>query len=162
MIHCSMRRGLPLAILALLGGIVLGAAGCARPSTTPAVTSSQNQVDKLQITDVVVGQRAEATNGAKVTVHYTGWLYDQTSPAMKGKQFDSSRTAGQPFSFMLGQHQVIAGWDQGVLGMKVGGQRRLVIPASLAYGDRGAGGVIPPGATLVFDVELLDVQPPAG
>jgi FKBP-type peptidyl-prolyl cis-trans isomerase FkpA len=86
-------------------------------------------------------------------------MYDHTRPEMKGAEFDSSRKGGQPFSFVLGQKQVIAGWDQGVTGMKAGGQRRLVIPAALAYGDRGAGGVIPPGATLVFDVELLGVQP---
>ncbi|MGB7904775.1 MAG: FKBP-type peptidyl-prolyl cis-trans isomerase, partial [Steroidobacteraceae bacterium] len=91
-------------------------------------------------------------------VHYTGWMYDNAQPEKKGAEFDSSRKSGQPFSFVLGQRQVIAGWDQGVNGMKVGGQRRLVIPSALAYGDRGAGGVIAPGATLVFDVELLGVQ----
>ena len=112
------------------------------------------------MTDLVVGQGAEASPGAKVTVHYTGWMYDSTRPEKKGTAFDSSRKSGQPFSFVLGQQQVIAGWDQGVTGMKVGGQRRLVIPSALAYGDGGAGGVIPPGATLVFDVELLGVQPP--
>jgi FKBP-type peptidyl-prolyl cis-trans isomerase FkpA len=133
-------------------------AGCARPSM-PAVASA-NQVAALEATDLVVGQGAEASPGAKVTVHYTGWMYDSTRPEKKGTAFDSSRKSGQPFSFVLGQQQVIAGWDQGVTGMKVGGQRRLVIPAALAYGDRGAGGVIPPGATLVFDVELLGVQPP--
>ena len=86
-------------------------------------------------------------------------MYDHTRPEKKGTEFDSSRKSGQPFSFVLGQKQVIAGWDQGVTGMKAGGQRRLVIPSALAYGDRGAGGVIPPGATLVFDVDLLAVQP---
>ena len=133
-------------------------AGCARPSL-PAVAPA-NQVAALEVSDLVVGQGAEATPGSKVTVHYTGWMYDHTRPANKGAEFDSSRKGGQPFSFVLGQKQVIAGWDQGVTGMKVGGQRRLVIPSGLAYGDRGAGGVIPPGATLMFDVELLGVQPP--
>jgi FKBP-type peptidyl-prolyl cis-trans isomerase FkpA len=132
-------------------------AGCARPSL-PAVAPA-NQVAALEVTDLVVGQGAEASPGSRVTVHYTGWLYDHTRPDKKGAEFDSSRKGGQPFSFALGQQQVIAGWDQGVTGMKVGGQRRLLIPSALAYGDRGAGGVIPPGATLVFDVELLGVQP---
>ena len=133
-------------------------AGCARPPL-PAVAPA-NQVAALEVTDLVVGQGAEASPGATVTVHYTGWMYDHTRPDKKGAEFDSSRKGGQPFSFALGQQQVIAGWDQGVTGMKVGGQRRLLIPSALAYGDRGAGGVIPPGATLVFDVELLGVQPP--
>ena len=132
-------------------------AGCARPPL-PAVAPA-NQVAALEVTDLVVGQGAEASPGATVTVHYTGWMYDHTRPDKKGAEFDSSRKAGQPFSFALGQQQVIAGWDQGVTGMKVGGQRRLLIPSALAYGDRGAGGVIPPGATLVFDIELLGVQP---
>jgi FKBP-type peptidyl-prolyl cis-trans isomerase FkpA len=133
-------------------------AGCARPSA-PAVAPA-NQVAAMQVTDLVVGQGAEAIPGSTVTVHYAGWLYDHARPENKGAAFDSSRKGGDPFSFVLGQKQVIAGWDQGVTGMKVGGQRRLVIPAGLAYGERGAGGVIPPGATLVFDVELLAVQPP--
>jgi len=133
-------------------------AGCARPPL-PAVAPA-NQVVALEVTELVVGQGAAATPGSKVSVHYTGWMYDRTRPEKKGTEFDSSRKSGQPFTFVLGQKQVIAGWDQGVTGMKAGGQRRLVIPSALAYGDRGAGGVIPPGATLVFDVELLGVQPP--
>ena len=92
-------------------------------------------------------------------MHYTGWLYDKERPEGKGTEFDSSRKSGQPFSFRLGAGDVIAGWDQGVAGMSVGGQRRLIIPAALGYGETGAGGVIPPGATLLFDVELLDVKP---
>jgi len=132
-------------------------AGCARPPL-PAVAPA-NQVAALEVTDLVVGQGAEASPGSRVTVHYTGWLYDHARPDKKGAEFDSSRKGGQPFRFALGQRQVIAGWDQGVTGMKVGGQRRLLVPSALAYGDRGAGGVIPPGATLVFDIELLGVQP---
>ena len=132
-------------------------AGCARPPL-PAVAPA-NQVAALEVTDLVVGQGAEASPGATVTVHYTGWMYDHARPDKKGAEFDSSRKGGQPFRFALGQRQVIAGWDQGLTGMKVGGQRRLLVPSALAYGDRGAGGVIPPGATLVFDVELLGVQP---
>jgi len=133
-------------------------AGCARPALPP--TAAENKVATLTATDVKVGQGAEARPGMKVTVHYTGWLYDQARPDQQGTEFDSSRKNGTPFSFTLGQRQVIAGWDQGVAGMKVGGQRRLVIPSDLAYGESGAGGVIPPGATLVFDVELLEVQAP--
>ena len=132
--------------------------GCAR-TPVPAADSA-NRVATLAATDMMVGSGAEAAPGSKVTVHYTGWLYDSRKPDQKGTEFDSSRKQGNPFSFELGQRQVIAGWDQGVAGMKVGGQRRLVIPSDLAYGEKGAGGVIPPGATLVFDVELLDVKAP--
>ena len=108
-------------------------------------------------TDTVVGKGKEAIAGKTVEVHYTGWLYEVTAPKQRGKQFDSSVGRG-PFSFPLGAGRVIKGWDEGVAGMKVGGKRTLVIPAELAYGKRGAGGVIPPDAMLVFDVELLDVK----
>jgi FKBP-type peptidyl-prolyl cis-trans isomerase FkpA len=153
-----MRRMLSAPTLSAAAVVLACAAlaGCAR-TPVPAVAPA-NQVAALEVTDLVIGQGAEATPGSQVTVHYTGWTYDDTRPEKKGAAFDSSRKSGQPFSFMLGQRQVIAGWDQGVTGMKVGGQRRLVIPSALAYGDRGAGGVIAPGATLVFDVELLAVQ----
>ena len=103
------------------------------------------------------GTGDEAVAGKEVTVHYTGWLFDAGKPENKGRKFDSSRDRGEPFSFPLGMGHVIRGWDEGVLGMKVGGQRRLTIPPEKGYGARGAGGVIPPGATLVFDVELLGV-----
>ena len=93
-----------------------------------------------------------------MTVHYTGWLYDEMRPDHKGRKFDSSRDRNEPFTFRLGAGDVIRGWDDGVAGMKVGGQRTLTIPSALGYGARGAGGVIPPDATLVFDVELLDVR----
>lgn len=128
----------------------------APPTGAPAVAG----VAELRAKDLIPGDGVEAVAGSHVTVHYTGWLYDPAQPEAKGRKFDSSRDAGQPFSFKLGARQVIAGWDQGVQGMKLGGQRELVIPAALAYGERGAGGVIPPGATLVFDVELLAVEPP--
>ena len=105
----------------------------------------------LKIEDVKVGTGAEAVAGKVVVVHYTGTLTD-------GKKFDSSRDRKQPFSFTLGAGQVIKGWDMGVAGMKVGGQRKLTIPSDLAYGDRGAGGIIPPKATLLFDVELVEVK----
>ncbi len=112
----------------------------------------------LKMTDVKQGSGAEAVAGKTVVVHYTGWLYDAAKPDHKGAKFDSSRDRGDPFDFPLGAGHVIKGWDQGVAGMKVGGQRTLVIPPELGYGARGAGGVIPPNATLVFDVELLDVK----
>lgn len=106
-------------------------------------------------TDVVTGTGPAASAGQRVTVHYTGWLWID---GKRGKQFDSSRTAGRPFSFTLGAGDVIAGWDEGVAGMKIGGKRTLIIPASAGYGARGAGPDIPPGATLIFDVELLGVE----
>ena len=105
----------------------------------------------LVIEELEVGTGTEATAGQQVQVHYTGWLTD-------GKKFDSSKDRNDPFVFGLGARQVIAGWDEGVQGMKVGGKRKLTIPASLGYGARGAGGVIPPNATLVFEVELLAVK----
>jgi FKBP-type peptidyl-prolyl cis-trans isomerase FkpA len=155
-----MRRIVSVASLPVAAVLLTCAmlAGCARPSLPAAEPA--DQVAALEVVDLVVGQGAQATPGSRVTVHYTGWTYDHAQPDKKGAAFDSSRKSGQPFSFVLGQQQVIAGWDQGVTGMKAGGQRRLVIPAALAYGERGAGGVIAPGATLVFDVELLGVQPP--
>ena len=109
----------------------------------------------LKYTDTNVGTGAEATKGHKVSVHYTGWLYNNGA---KGAKFDSSLDRGQPFAFGLGAGQVIQGWDEGVAGMKVGGKRTLIIPPDLGYGARGAGGAIPPNATLMFDVELLGVQ----
>ena len=119
--------------------------------------SAAGAADGLVKTDTVVGAGKEAVTGATVQVNYTGWLYDPKAANMHGAQFDSSIGRG-PFSFPLGAGRVIKGWDQGVVGMKVGGKRTLVIPSDLAYGQRGAGGVIPPGASLVFDVELLDVK----
>jgi FKBP-type peptidyl-prolyl cis-trans isomerase FkpA len=106
----------------------------------------------LQYEDTVVGEGAEATPGQDVTVHYTGWLYKD---GVQGAKFDSSRDRRDPFVFGLGAGMVIKGWDEGVAGMKIGGQRTLIIPAELGYGARGAGGVIPANATLKFDVELL-------
>ncbi len=111
----------------------------------------------LQYEDTVVGSGAVATAGRRVRVHYTGWLHDPAAPDGRGKKFDSSKDRGDPFAFPLGAGHVIRGWDEGVQGMAVGGTRVLVIPADLGYGARGAGGVIPPNATLVFEVELLAV-----
>ena len=137
----------------ILGAAVVaigcGGSGPTSPTLLPGAPFSQ--------TDLRVGTGADATPGRRVTVNYTGWLYDPTRPDQKGQQFDTS-VGRQPFVFTLGAGQVIRGWDQGVAGMKVGGQRRLVVPPDLAYGSQGSGGVIPPNATLVFDVELVDVQ----
>jgi FKBP-type peptidyl-prolyl cis-trans isomerase FkpA len=111
----------------------------------------------LQYDDTTVGTGAQATAGQRVKVHYTGWLYDPTAANSRGKKFDSSKDRGDPFAFHLGAGQVIRGWDEGVQGMLVGGTRVLTIPADLGYGAHGAGGVIPPNATLVFEVDLLSV-----
>jgi FKBP-type peptidyl-prolyl cis-trans isomerase FkpA len=122
------------------------------------VSKLDAQPENLQKIDVTQGNGAEAVAGHDVVVHYTGWLYDPAKPDAHGAKFDSSRDRNAPFTFPLGGGRVIKGWDQGVAGMKVGGQRTLVIPPQLGYGARGAGGVIPPNATLIFDVELLDVH----
>lgn len=116
--------------------------------------AGHEKVPPMDISDAVLGTGASAVRHARVTVHYTGWLMD-------GSKFDSSRDRGEPFHFTLGAGQVIRGWDQGVDGMKVGGRRILVIPPELAYGSRGSGNAIPPGATLKFDIKLLAVEPPA-
>ena len=123
-----------------------------------AACSANGDDVKLLRDDTKVGGGTEAKSGMTATVHYTGWLYDATKSDHKGKKFDSSRDAGEPFTFKLGAGQVIRGWDEGVEGMKVGGMRTLTVPPEFGYGTRGAGGVIPPNATLVFDVELLDVR----
>ena len=116
--------------------------------------SYQTTSSGLQFEDVTVGGGDEAGKGANVRVHYTGWLYENGTA---GSKFDSSRDRNDPFVFPLGAGHVIRGWDEGVVGMKVGGTRRLIIPPELGYGARGAGGVIPPNATLLFEVELLAV-----
>jgi FKBP-type peptidyl-prolyl cis-trans isomerase len=130
------------------------------PAETPAAPSASTGAENmpLQKTDLAPGAGVEIKTGQTALVHYTGWLYDAAAPENKGKKFDSS-VGGEPFEFPLGAGAVIAGWDQGVLGMKVGGKRRLVIPPEMGYGARGAGnGLIPGGATLVFDVELVEIR----
>ena len=114
-------------------------------------TIMKSDVRDLVVEDLVVGDGLEATTGAKVSVHYTGAL-------VSGEKFDSSLDRGVPFEFTIGEGQVIPGWEMGVTGMKVGGKRKLIIPPQLAYGERGAGGVIPPNSTLVFEIELLGVE----
>jgi FKBP-type peptidyl-prolyl cis-trans isomerase FkpA len=147
--------------IAFFCGSLAGPPGAARAEqpTSPAMTDAtpNTRTDSgLEFKDLVVGTGAQATAGHQVSVHYTGWL--QNPDGGPGKKFDSSLDRGQPFDFPLGAGRVIRGWDEGVAGMKVGGKRRLIIPATLGYGARGAGGVIPPNATLIFDVELLGVH----
>lgn len=155
--HCIRRATHAVAIaIPLVGGaIVATLAACGGP---PAATVSAPGVGSLEIEDLKQGAGAPIARGQQAVVQYTGWLYDAAAPQKKGKEFDSSSSAGQPFRFVIGGGQVIKGWDQGVAGMKLGGSRRLIIPADLAYGDNGAGGVIPPGATLVFDVSLVAIE----
>jgi FKBP-type peptidyl-prolyl cis-trans isomerase len=147
------------AVLVIIGCAALAAHAQAPAAGAPSGGSKLDAtVKSLQKNDAKQGTGAEAVPGRTVVVHYTGWLYDPAQPGGKGKKFDSSRDRGEPFSFPLGAGRVIRGWDEGVAGMKVGGQRTLVIPPDMGYGARGAGGVIPPNATLIFDVELLDVK----
>jgi FKBP-type peptidyl-prolyl cis-trans isomerase FkpA len=156
-----MTRTISRLLLAACVASGVFAAACGTNTTTTSTESStmgQSNITELVKTDATTGSGAEATAGQQVTVHYTGWLYEESKADKKGSKFDSSRDRKEPFSFRLGAGQVIRGWDEGVAGMKVGGQRTLTIPPAMGYGARGAGGVIPPNATLVFDVELLDVK----
>jgi FKBP-type peptidyl-prolyl cis-trans isomerase len=141
-----MKR-LFLPILALMLTAACGGDDNGGPSLTPTTSAPYSQ------TDLVVGTGAVAGNGSFVTVAYTGWLHDSSRPEAKGRQFDTGI-----YPFRLGTGAVIRGWDQGIVGMRVGGSRRLVIPPDLAYGSQSQGGVIPPNATLVFDVTLNNVQ----
>lgn len=149
--HAAAMAFRPLRLTATLSVLLLAA--CSQP---PPYTGGD--VAELQRIDVATGQGAVAKAGDEVSVHYTGWLYDQHAPDKRGLKFDSSRDRGQPFVFLLGAGRVIRGWDDGVAGMRVGGKRELRIPAALGYGKSGAGNVIPPGASLVFEVELLGVR----
>lgn len=140
-----------LAALILVGVVAAGAAAPALAQVGKTMTTPS----ELQITDIKIGTGASPQPGQICVMHYTGWLYQD---GVKGKKFDSSLDRGQPFEFAIGKQQVIGGWDEGVATMKVGGKRTLIIPPQLGYGARGAGGVIPPNATLMFDVELLAVK----
>jgi len=160
-----------LAVLSAAGLVLAGCSGkeVERPTDTPAAATSaaapaptvQQEVTAplaLQIVDLKEGAGPAVAAGQTAVVHYTGWLFVADVPDNKGDKFDSSLDRNEPFAFRIGGGEVIAGWDQGVAGMKAGGQRRLIIPSELGYGARGAGGVIPPNATLVFDVELVRIQ----
>jgi len=139
-------------VTAMAGAFAAFAPTAAMAQAAGATTTTPSG---LKITDTKVGTGAAPKPGQICVMHYTGWLYEGGA---KGKKFDSSVDRGQPFEFPLGRRQVISGWDEGVATMKVGGKRTLIIPPELGYGARGAGGVIPPNATLIFDVELLDVK----
>ena len=167
----NLHRVVSLATFALCGAIALNFSACTKKQTPPAgggqstdpnaglkienkAAPNANEaanVTELKIEEMKAGTGAEATPGKQVAVHYTGWL-------TSGKKFDSSLDRGAPFKFQLGAGQVIPGWDKGVAGMKISGKRKLTIPASMGYGARGAGDVIPPNATLIFEVELLGVE----
>jgi peptidylprolyl isomerase len=133
----------------------LAVAGAQTPAAAQAAGKTMTTASGLQITDSKAGTGATPKTGQICVMHYTGWLYQNGA---KGAKFDSSVDRGQPFEFPIGTGRVIKGWDEGVAGMKVGGKRTLVIPPDLGYGARGAGGVIPPNATLIFEVELLGVK----
>jgi len=139
-------------------GILLITACQPQGETTLSENTTGSAITELQITDVVDGDGATAEAGQNVVVHYTGWLYDPSQPENKGEKFDSSVDRGQPFSFPLGAGRVIRGWDEGFAGMQIGGKRILVIPPDMGYGASGAGGAIPPNATLMFEVDLLEIQ----
>lgn len=150
--HALIRR-----ILILFASFLLIApiAGCGNDSPT---SPSAGLTVPFSTRDLTVGTGQEAMNGDRVTVHYTGWLYDPNAPDNKGTQFDSSVSRGEPFVFVLGARQVIQGWDRGILGMRVGGRRVIVIPPELGYGEAGSPPVIPSNATLLFEVELLSIM----
>jgi len=145
--------------IALVTCIALTAACSGKSEAPPSAASTASSVTALQKVTLKPGSGAAIASGQIAVVQYTGWLYEAGAADHKGKQFDSSLTRREPFKFPLDTGSVIKGWDQGVVGMKVGESRRLIIPPGLAYGDGGAGGgLIPPGATLVFDVELVGIE----
>ena len=142
-----------------VGGILISACQPGEaPPDAPETATTAMEVTEMQVTTLREGDGAVIESGQRAVVHYTGWLHAPENADAKGAQFDSSHPRGQPFTFALGAGQVIRGWDEGVAGMRVGELRRLLIPAEMAYGSRGAGGVIPPNATLLFEVELLEAQ----
>ena len=155
----NMRRLISMASMAAVAGILTSLApepASAQPATTaPGAAKTITTASGLKIIDTNVGTGAAPKAGQTCVMHYTGWLYQGGA---KGAKFDSSVDRGQPFQFILGARQVIAGWDEGVASMRVGGKRTLIIPPELGYGARGIGNTIPPNATLIFDVELLGVK----
>ena len=148
----SRRGAMAMTLLAGIGAVAT--AGSITPASAQA-GKTMTTASGMKVTDTTVGTGASPKRGQTCVMHYTGWLYVNGA---KGKKFDSSVDRGDPFEFPIGTGQVIKGWDEGVATMKVGGKRTLIIPPELGYGARGAGGVIPPNATLVFDVELLAVK----
>lgn len=170
--HQPSAAALTAALVAL---VLVGCSKKEEPSAEPAAAESSSEpaagtpdagaatpstpvTGEPFMTDIKTGTGPAIAKGQTAVVHYTGWLYSESAAEKKGQKFDSSRDRNEPFSFPLGAGMVIQGWDEGVVGMQVGSQRRLVIPPEKGYGASGAGGVIPPNATLVFDVELLGIQ----
>ena len=147
-----------LPAVAMCAMVLLVAACGGKEQAAAKVTTPVPPPAELQKIDVVKGTGEGISQGQTAVVHYTGWLYDPTAPEQKGAKFDSSRDRGVPFDFRIGNREVIRGWDEGVQGMQPGGQRRLVIPPALGYGEAGSQNVIPPNATLVFDVELMAIK----
>jgi len=146
-----------LSLALALGLLIFSPAGTASAADAPAQAAAPEEQDHLIVRDTKVGTGPGAQDGSMVDVQYTGWVYSPLMPDQHGAQFDSSVGRREPFSFMLGAGSVIKGWDRGLMGMKVGGKRTLIIPANLAYGQRGQGS-IPPGATLIFDIELVRIE----
>jgi FKBP-type peptidyl-prolyl cis-trans isomerase FkpA len=151
------QEGIALKKIAVAAAIALTSTLAAAQTGTAPAAAAPAEVKELIRKDTKVGEGKVAETGKAVLVHYTGWLYDPKAPDQKGAKFDSSIGRPTPFGFVVGAGRVIKGWDEGVPGMKVGGQRTLVIPPSLGYGERGAGSAIPPNATLLFEVELINV-----
>lgn len=126
--------------------------------TLEKTSKEENKMTEFTTIDSQLGEGREAEKGLTITVHYSGWIYDENEDDKKGNKFDSSKDRNEPFTFVLGVGQVIKGWDDGFAGMKIGGTRTIIIPSEMGYGSRGAGSVIPPNADLIFDVELLGIQ----
>ena len=147
-----------IGVVAALAVALAGCGGEPASYTDAQAERPRTTIETVQVRDVRVGTGEAADTGRRLVVHYTGWLYDSDAADKRGHSFDSSRNAGRPFDFVLGGGQVIPGWERGTAGMKEGGVRELVIPARLAYGDKGSPPVIPPAATLVFEIELVDVR----
>lgn len=147
-----------LSCVATLAAGTIGYNAIAASTPQKEKPAMKKTISELETIDTLVGSGKEAIPGTNIQVHYTGWLYDPSKPNGHGNKFDSSVDRGEPFVFFLGGGQVIRGWDEGFAGMKIGGKRTLIIPSHMGYGANGAGNVIPPHATLVFDVELLGVQ----
>jgi FKBP-type peptidyl-prolyl cis-trans isomerase FkpA len=150
-------KALPAVAMCAMVLLVAACGGKDEPAKSVATTAVAPPAE-LQKIDIVKGTGEGVSQGQTAVVHYTGWLYDPSAAEQKGTKFDSSRDRGEPFAFRIGNREVIRGWDEGVQGMQPGGQRRLVIPPELGYGEAGAQNVIPPNATLVFDVELMAIQ----
>ena len=160
-LHCTLLLAAFAASATTYGALAQDKPAAPSPTATAAAPAvAPTPAPELKVIDRQVGNGREVQSGRAALVQYTGWLYDEKAPDNKGKQFDTSTTRGLPFGFIVGVGKVIKGWDQGVLGMKVGGKRTLVVPPQMGYGDKDVGnGLIPPNSTLLFDIELVEVKP---